>query len=179
MEKIIFLDIDGVLCHNGFLKSDGNMVRETIHLDSNHNELFYGEAIKNLKLILEHHPDVKIFLMSSWGVKFDTFQFNQLLVERGLPPICIDVMRDKVGYNRGDKLSKWMKMNYGESYDYTLDKPELINTNISYVILDDSYLSDYQYKQKDHIVEVATYKCLTYENALQAIEILNKEAKNW
>jgi hypothetical protein len=97
------------------------------------------------------------------------------LVERDLPPICIDVMRDKVGYNRGDKLSKWMKVNYSESYDYTLDKPELINTNISYVILDDSYLSDYQYKQKDHIVEVATYKCLTYENALQAIEILKGE----
>lgn len=178
MEKIIFLDIDGVLCHNGFLKFGGELVKQTVNRDANHNEMFSDYAANNLKRILSHHPDAKIFLMSAWGVRFDANQFNQLLVERDLPPICIDTIRHKEGCNRGTILANWMTERYGTIYDYTLDKPELINSNVSYVILDDSF-SQYQYMQKDNIVEVLTYRCLTHDNAMQAVKILNKEAKHW
>jgi hypothetical protein len=179
MEKIIFLDIDGVLCHNGYIKINGEMIGKGFHVDSNNNEYFYDKAVDALNLILSAHPESRIFLMSGWGIEYTSDDFNKILIERNLPPICIDTISGKSGWNRGKILSDWMRKRYDEDYDYSMDKPELMNTNISYVILDDAYQNQYQYKHKDNIVEVLTYKCLTYENALQAIDILNKPAKYW
>jgi len=181
MDKIIFLDIDGVLCHNGRLTINGESVKMGFHKDKNNKELFYENAVSNLKLILEAHPTCKIYLMSCWAILFDDADhFNRLLEERGIPPICIDLMRKSTGQGgRGITLSRWMDEKYKPNFEYTENGTRIVDSGVSYVILDDSYACDYQYKHKDNIVEVLTHKCLTYENALKAIEILSKESYVW
>ena len=175
MERYIILDIDGVMCSNGF---SGKIPFPK--KDEAHRELFYPAAVEALKKIINAYPDIKIILLSSWTRHYQTSEsFNELLIRRALSPACI-----LVDYNpdirRGCYLTTTLNGIYHPEYSFDAEGIRTVITEkeFSYCILDNSF-SEYNYCQKDNLVEVRTAKCLTDADAEQAIEILKIPAKNW
>jgi len=117
MQKILFLDIDGVLNHSKTKDRIGGFIG------------LNPGMIKRFNRIVEAHPDLKIVVSSTWrhsfshGVYSDFAGLVKLLKERGLQGDIIDHTPVKMSYlTRGAEIRLWLKSH-----------PEVTN----YVILDD------------------------------------------
>ena len=149
MNKIIFLDFDGVITTR----------------DSK------WEIDNNKCLLVKKICDetgAKIVISSSWRYStiektIDAYKLHDWI----LTPYIIDVT-ENLSMSSGWDLFSYFPQRGLEISEY-INKHELIQ---NYVILDDD--SDMLYIQKDHFVKTDTYKGLSEENVQQAIQILNK-----
>ena len=149
MNKIIFLDFDGVITTR----------------DSK------WEIDNNKCLLVKKICDetgAKIVISSSWRYStvektIDAYKLHDWI----LTPYIIDVT-ENLSMSIGWDLFSYFPLRGLEISEY-INKHELIQ---NYVIIDDD--SDMLYIQKDHFVKTDTYKGLSEENVQQAIQILNK-----
>ena len=149
MEKIIFLDCDGVI----------STYKAGWHLDPEKLELL--ERILNA-------TGAKIVVSSSWRShtleetlegNFKDFPFKDKVI--GVTP------RLQLPFSQGD----W---NY-DTPERGLEISAYLNSlgkEVRYVILDDD--DDFLYAQKDHIVRTDSYRGISAKNVVEAINILNE-----
>ena len=158
--KIIFLDIDGVLNHEKFYKE----FTEEGHDDM--KEFFMNQidpnSVKNLNILCDE-TGAKIVISSTWrhsGIEYCV----DILTKCGLTGEIIDItptLRDDC--LRGNEILKWIKDNellVGPYYQFT-----------EYVILDDD--SDMLYWQRNNFILIDRFVGLTMGNVFQAKRILN------
>ena len=142
MSKIIFLDFDGVI--NNF------------HTHSNSTGTdFSATACTNLNKLLNHFPDLKIVVSSSWRM-WGLPKMKEILEKNGNDPDrVIGITGDEPG-ERGDQIQAWRDRNPGVT---------------NFVILDDDM--DFGHLIS-HLVHTNAYAGLTAEDVKEAIKILNK-----
>lgn len=185
MEKIIFLDIDGVIATPKTIK-DG-----MFHLTP--------ECEDNLKYILDN-TYAKIVLTSSW--RYNTVEVTKVYMNNmgfNLTPHIIDVtirayqyldknQKIHLSIPRGVEIKQWMDTHLiypWYAYPERHKEWEILNENGSFKIMKHGELGkDYQYvildddtdmllEHKDHFVWCNPDDGLMFSKACQAIEILN------
>lgn len=143
--KVIFLDIDGVICSIRSAVAGGGY---PWRLKEEDIELFDGVAVKLIQKVCQK-TDSKIVLSSVWRLHHD---FN-LIGEKLCLPI-IDKTPNKASAMRGEEIAIWLKENQ-------VDK---------YVIVDDD--SDMLVEQFSFFVKVDSRNGLSYENYERILDIL-------
>ena len=149
MNKIIFLDFDGVITTRD----------SKWEIDNN-------KCILVKKICDE--TGAKIVISSSWRYStvektIDAYKLHDWI----LTPYIIDVTKN-LSMSIGWDLLSYFPQRGLEISEY-INKSGLVQ---NYVILDDD--SDMLYIQKDHFVKTDTYKGLSEENVQQAIKILSE-----
>ena len=177
MDKIIFLDIDGVLATE---------FKKLMHDD---RPEFEETTTKVFNRILKEVPEALIVISSTWRLGGQTpenslKEMKEVFIQRGIDPRRVigvtPIINSKYSTNfsgccegketklyptrhhntpRGLEIDAWLSSHY--NYD----------EKISYVIIDDD--SDMLCCQKDHFVHVNNDHGLTSEDADRAINILN------
>lgn len=138
--KIIFLDFDGVL---------------NCYLHRYNDETFSPSTCKNLNILLEKDPDLKIVVSSSWRM-WGLDYVRKVLDKNGIDSKkVIDITGNENG-NRGHQIQSWMDRN-----------PSTTN----FVILDDE--SDMG-NLINRLVKTSSFVGLTSADVDKAIEILKK-----
>lgn len=149
MDKIIFLDFDGVITH---LSSDWEIDNKKCLL---------------VKKICDE-TGAKIVISSSWRYSTVEKTIDQYkLHDWVLTPYVVGVT-EHLDMSTGWDLLSYFPQRGLEIAEYIQTSDDLIK---NYVILDDS--TDLLYIQKDHFIKTDTYKGISEENVQQAIQILN------
>ena len=148
--KIIFLDIDGVVCNQKCWKS-----RE----DEDGHHIFDQNCLKLLEKIIEK-TEAKIVISSTWRF-LGLESLKDLFRLRGFKYYnqIIDITGEDNCRLRGVEIYQWIE---------EFKKKEKLE---SYVIIDDD--SDMLYWQRNYFVKTNTYKGINGHNANKAIKILN------
>lgn len=162
MEKVIFLDIDGVLNSRQWFMNEYSKNKPRFQIDP--------KTIKRLNHII-YKTSAKIVISSTWrsGREIDWFNwvfnlhgFNGLVI--GKTPI---INHDKVIIPRGIEIMEF----YGTHYGYPAYFKEHPSRLYSYVILDDD--SDMLYEQKDNFIHTDFEYGLLDHHVPKIINILN------
>lgn len=138
MNRIIFLDFDGVLNTESYqaqLRQEGRTGRDE------DGPLFDPAAVGNLKRILDAVPDVRIVIESSWKVE-GLGQLRRMWERRGLPgkihDVTPDVMSEELltlDLSDPDIMSKLEDLGKGREISQWME--EHAEGECQYVILDD------------------------------------------
>lgn len=168
MDRIIFLDFDGVLNTEKYQTELRGRRRSTV---DTYGPKFDPEAVLNLQKILHEVPDAKIVIESSW--KLEGLQWiKDMWVSRELPGSIYDITPDylygpvninletiddfRMLVGKGNEIRQWLFEN----------EP----TGCNYVILDD--VPDFLPEQEEHVILTNPTTGLTDQNAAEAIRIL-------
>jgi len=158
MNKILFLDIDGVLVSFDNMHAAHAVLHENDSNDYNiirdkYGQLYDERCVRWLEYIIKK-TNAKIVISSAWkmsGLK----SMQSLWYDRNLPGKVIDITPDVMNGDRGKEIQMW------------LDKNEVD----TYCIIDDD--SDILVDQKPYFVQTVSTFGLTGETANNAISILN------
>ena len=153
MNKIIFLDFDGVLNtehYQGLLQYQGKPWQDE------YGEFFDPKAVKQLKRIIDA-TDADIVVESSWKY-LGLDAMKELWEVRNLPGTIIDITPSLLGKNKGVEIASWLS--------------KYAKQDIRYVIIDDEYvILD---SQLSHFILTNPYEGITEEQANRAISMLNE-----
>ena len=153
MNKIIFLDFDGVLNtehYQDLLQYQGKPWQDE------HGAFFDPNAVKQLKRIIDA-TDADIVVESSWKY-LGLDAMNELWKVRNLPGTIIDITPSLLGKSKGVEIASWL-------YKYA-------KQDLRYVIIDDEYvILD---SQLPHFILTNPYEGITEEQANRAISMLNE-----
>lgn len=163
MNKIIFLDIDGVLNNEtcGYHPVDWGRYGRT--------EEFYDPLCVAMLNHITKVTSTKIVLSSTWRLGKDLDTIKIMLPSLGIKAEVVgytENLRNLKGCLRGNEIREWLRDNEDiigcREWEYK-----------NYVILDDD--SDMLLWQKDNFVQTNGYVGLTEDHVNKAISILNKE----
>jgi len=153
MNKIIFLDFDGVLNtehYQGLLQSQGKPWQDE------YGAFFDPKAVKQLKRIIDA-TDADIVVESSWKY-LGLDAMREMWIARDLPGKVIDITPSLLGKNKGVEIASWLS--------------KYAKQDIRYVIIDDEYvILD---SQLPHFILTNPYEGITEEQANRAISMLNE-----
>ena len=153
MNKIIFLDFDGVLNtehYQGLLQYQGKPRQDE------YGAFFDPKAVKQLKRIIDA-TDADIVVESSWKY-LGLDAMKELWEVRNLPGTIIDITPSLLGKNKGVEIASWLS--------------KYAKQDIRYVIIDDEYvILD---SQLPHFILTNPYEGITEEQANRAISMLNE-----
>lgn len=160
MNKIIFLDFDGVLNSQlWYIRTKGN--REIDDLDT--------EAIGFLNTLIKN-TGAKVVVSSTWRLNKTVDELQEILNRNGFKGEVLDKTKDlSVGEDgdcilRGNEILQWMKA-----------RPEILGCYYSdyknYVIFDDD--TDMLYWQRNNFIHTDPYVGLTPTDIYKAEKILN------
>jgi len=153
MNKIIFLDFDGVLNtehYQGLLQYQGKPWQDE------YGAFFDPKAVKQLKRIIDA-TDADIVIESSWKY-LGLDAMKELWKVRNLPGTIIDITPSLLGKNKGVEIASWLS--------------KYAKQDIRYVIIDDEYvILD---SQLPHFILTNPYEGITEEQANRAISMLNE-----
>lgn len=159
MEKVIFLDFDGVLAISKYLKSQSKKGQPWF---DRYGALFDPECVRNLKLITDEST-ANIVITSSWKMELGLSGIQDMWKERNLPGKVIDVTPDADVLCRGNEIEAWLH-----------DKKEAIR----YAIIDDAPITDYFIKEQlPHLFKVDSQVGINEETAQKVIAHLLLPAK--
>ena len=155
MNKILFLDVDGVL----------NIMSSTYH---SHSYTTLGtdpiepHLANRLEFILERVPDLEIIVSSSWGTKqlirkLEQMRFKYINRIVGRTP--------RTKQHRGEQILDWLKVN--PECDYTVLEDEIAD-----VCGDKCNIIP-----KDYVIEVDMDEGLSHINTIETVIRLNKLSK--
>ena len=178
MEKIIFLDIDGVLNSNDWY------VRRKDHyeMDAVENQYpfyeFDPEAINRLNAIIEL-TNAKVVVSSSWRHGRSVEELQMILDTVGFVGEVIDKTVHFGGIDgytipRGCEIEHWLEKKGFQRINWSIEKQQMYIDKSqvkNYIILDDD--SDMLYTQKEHFIHTSWKSGLTDELMHKSIEILN------
>lgn len=152
MNKILFLDFDGVLNtehYQGLLQYQGKLWQDE------YGAFFDPNTVKQLKRIIDD-TGADIVVESSWKY-LGLDAMKEMWMARDLPGKVIDITPSLAGENKGVEIASWLT--------------EQANQNIRYAIIDDEYvILD---SQLPHFILTNPYEGITEEQANRAISILN------
>jgi hypothetical protein len=187
MEKIIFLDIDGVLNHQNWYSYRHKEIDQNDVVSHYPFYEFDPKSIEQLNRITEE-TGAKVVVSSTWRIGRTISQLQEILDTVGFVGEVIDTTPhfhakgmdnegEKIGYTipRGCEIDWWLdnkgkfqRINWStEEQQKFIDKAIVKN----YVILDDD--SDMLYGQREHFVKTYFMNGLTEERADECIKILN------
>ena len=153
MNKIIFLDFDGVLNtehYQGLLQYQGKPWQDE------YGAFFDPKAVKQLKRIIDA-TDADIVVESSWKY-LGLDAMKELWEVRNLPGTIIDITPSLLGKNKGVEIASWLS--------------KYAKQDIRYVIIDDEYvILD---SQLPHFILTNPYEGISEEQANRAISMLNE-----
>lgn len=153
MNKILFLDFDGVLNtehYQGLLQYQGKPWQDE------YGAFFDPKAVKQLKRIIDA-TDADIVVESSWKY-LGLDAMKELWKVRNLPGTIIDITPSLLGKNKGVEIASWLS--------------KYAKQDIRYVIIDDEYvILD---SQLPHFILANPYEGITEEQANRAISMLNE-----
>ena len=153
MNKILFLDFDGVLNtehYQGLLQYQGKPWQDE------YGAFFDPKAVKQLKRIIDA-TDADIVVESSWKY-LGLDAMKELWKVRNLPGTIIDITPSLLGKNKGVEIASWLS--------------KYAKQDIRYVIIDDEYvILD---SQLPHFILTNPYEGITEEQASRAISMLNE-----
>lgn len=160
MDKLIFLDIDGVL--NNFAMSYSDEYYKLINNISTIRGRLSSTNIKNLNYITDK-TGAKIVISSSWRVLSDLDEMRDILANAGVTGEIIGVTPE-LGSDtlRGNEIHRYIKDNYSVG-DY--------QQKLRYVILDDD--SDILYWQRNNFFLCDFFCGLSPGVAYKAVRFLN------
>ena len=145
--KVLFLDIDGVLCtHQEYARSEYDPEYET------HIYPFKKECVDNLNKILEQ-TDAKVVVSSTWRRLFSKENLQKIFKQNGLNADIFDVTPGTISGTRSREINLWL-----EDHD-----------KCKFVVLDDLDLS----ASFDMFVHTDERFGLTEGQTEEAISILN------
>lgn len=168
-EKIIFLDIDGVLNHRSYYEREGWQDALAKKYGWPQSDID-SETVKILNRIISE-TGAKVVISSTWRLGHPPVKMQQLLELRGFVGTVIGATgtaRQEWAV-RGNEIMAWQI----ENADKLPNKYGRYFTN--YVILDDD--NDMLLWQQDYFINTTSKYGLTNELADRAIEILNEEIK--
>lgn len=153
MNKIIFLDFDGVLNtehYQDLLQYQGKPWQDE------YGAFFDPKAVKQLKRIIDA-TDADIVVESSWKY-LGLDAMKELWEVRNLPGTIIDITPSLLGKNKGVEIASWLS--------------KYAKQDTRYVIIDDEYvILD---SQLPHFILTNPYEGITEEQANRAISMLNE-----
>ena len=153
MNKILFLDFDGVLNtehYQSLLQYQGKPWQDE------YGAFFDPKAVKQLKRIIDA-TDADIVVESSWKY-LGLDAMKELWKVRNLPGTIIDITPSLLGKNKGVEIASWLS--------------KYAKQDIRYVIIDDEYvILD---SQLPHFILTNPYEGITEEQANRAISMLNE-----
>lgn len=153
MNKIIFLDFDGVLNtehYQGLLQYQGKPWQDE------YGAFFDPKAVKQLKRIIDT-TDADIVVESSWKY-LGLDAMKELWEVRNLPGTIIDITPSLLGKNKGVEIASWLS--------------KYAKQDLRYVIIDDEFvILD---SQLPHFILTNPYEGITEEQANRAISMLNE-----
>ena len=166
MQRIIFLDFDGVL---NTARNIARLRAEGQSLSDEFGYLFDAEAVANLQTIIEQ-TGAEIVVSSSW--KFEGLErMRQLWQARRLPGRLLDSTPDYLGcigeidpsnpdtfVGKGNEIKAWLERH--------------ATTDCRYVILDD--MPEVLASQRKNFIRINDECGITAAAAQRAIEILNR-----
>ena len=152
MNKILFLDFDGVLNTEHY---QGLLQYQSSPWQDEYGAFFDPKAVKQLKRIIDA-TDADIVVESSWKY-LGLDAMKELWEVRNLPGTIIDITPSLLGKNKGVEIASWLS--------------KYAKQDIRYVIIDDEYvILD---SQLPHFILTNPYEGITEEQANRAISILN------
>lgn len=169
--KVIFLDIDGVLnnevfvnafwaiCKQVDLKRSQAKALHKIVMRDDYGNLFCPTATNMLNYILEE-TGAKIVISSTWRFMGEK-EIKQMWIDRGLKGEIIGVTPHLPSRLRGQEIEDWLEWYKSENQD-----------DIQYVIIDDD--KDMLPHQMQNFVQTDPFYGITFNDAIQAIKILNQ-----
>ena len=178
--KVIFLDFDGVLNSENWMKSR----RDKYSMDDIHNQYPYyeidPEAVEKLNTIIKA-TGAKVVVSSTWRLGRTVESLTQILEFQGFKGEIIDMTPHHgspkdIGYSipRGCEIDDWLKKKSFKRVNYSiakqiekLEKSEIKN----FIILDDD--TDMLLAQREHFVNTSWRTGLTDEDVEESINILN------
>ena len=153
MNKIIFLDFDGVLNtehYQGLLQYQGKPWQDE------YGAFFDPKAVKQLKRIIDA-TDADIVVESSWKY-LGLDAMKELWEVRNLPGTIIDITPSLLGKNKGVEIASWLS--------------KYAKQDLRYVIIDDEFvILD---SQLPHFILTNPYEGITEEQANRVISMLNE-----
>lgn len=141
--KVIFLDIDGVLNHQGYLNDKKQAGKKLIAKP----EDWYGaqqiepEKVGLLNRIVEE-TGAAVVICSTWRKRFGLMELWRMLEERGLREQPMDVTpmpfqkSDGKWSSTGDEIERWLEVEKGWA-----ESPDM---DLVYVVLDDNDIHNAQ-----------------------------------
>lgn len=170
-EKLIFLDIDGVL--NSELYARRFFDEKLYKKDPQVSNLVDSNAVQLvLKIIKE--TNAKLIISSSWRsltYKHTIEDFKQFKDLSPLLPFIYGVTPPTRNAHRGEEIKYFL--NFIRKQDFREYFKEPISNNYNYVILDDD--SDMLEEQLPNFVKVTYWDGITEKEVEKCINILNKE----
>lgn len=170
-DKLIFLDIDGVL--NSELYARRFFDDKIYEKDPEASNLVDSKAVQ-LILALIQETEAKLIISSSWRswTYKDTIEdFKQFKDLTPLLPHIYGVTPHTRNAHRGEEIKYFL--NFIRKRDFRECFKEPISNNYNYVILDDD--SDMLEEQLPNFVKVTYWDGITEQDVSKAIKILNKE----
>lgn len=157
--KILFLDFDGVLNSQASFIYERRRRRKDPSIESNISSTLCHICTSNLQYIIEHVPDLKIVISSSWRRGNTLEELKEILASYGVDSsIVVDVTPytwdDIEGNYRGNDIKAWLE----KHQDVT-----------DFVIVDDD--SDME-PFMSNLVQTSWNTGLTFDNAMTIIRKL-------
>jgi hypothetical protein len=185
--KIIFLDIDGVLNHEVWYKRRFNEVDNESILEKYPYYDFDPLSIGLINKIIEL-TDAKVVISSTWRIGKSIEELIELFNSVGFKGDIIDSTpsfyatgfdsnHDRTSYSipRGCEIDWWLKnkgkfqrINWSEEIQNEVLEKSLVK---NYIILDDD--SDMLYNQREHFINIDSNKGITELDVSKSIKILN------
>lgn len=169
-EKIIFLDIDGVLNPVHYMNAMYKMWKASNREIKSHDEygqLFFYQNCDALKKIIDE-TGAKIVISSTWRMAGES-EMKALWEHRKLPGEIIGITPNKITVVESGEVESYDKVCRGTEISYWIKHN---NFNGNYVIIDDT--EDMLKEQEKFFVVTNGYVGLTLKDAQSAVEILNK-----
>lgn len=162
INKVIFLDIDGVLNHQQFYEYRKDNPEKFKELVYPLNQID-PKCVEYLNMLIED-TGAKIVVSSTWRINHTKEELQNILGYHGFKGEIIDVTPNLSyeGYVRGNEIKAWIDKNI--NYE---DKD-----NFRYVILDDD--SDMLLWQQHNFICVDYFIGITPKTIYKATQILNK-----
>lgn len=181
MNKLIFLDVDGVLNNYSYASSpdlvEGTPIgfggwfrdEEPPHVD---NVKWDPDNVAALQSILTAVPDVQVVISSTWREAFTVGTFNKMFELYDLPQIVVGATPIHAFITEGVVIPGSPRGSEIKEYLNTRHK----NQDVRYVILDDN--NDMLPEQQAFFVQTDEMWGLTQTDANRAIEILTSVVDN-
>lgn len=165
-DKIIFLDIDGVLnSEQYFLKryrntKDLNMINIDSLKENDYRVMLQLcdidlDSLNNLLEIIDL-TNSKVVIISTWKRLVYYEKIKKHLINLGLP--IIGETNDN-SLNRGEGIRKYLDVNNVDNY----------------IILDDEIFTDYDEELLSHLIKTSFKEGLIENNIIESIELLNSK----
>ena len=170
MNKIIFLDIDGVLNPTHYMNALYKMWKASFNEIKSHDrfgQLFFYQNCEALKKIV-YETGAKIVISSTWRMAGES-EMKELWKYRSLPGEIIGVTPTETKVVESGKTEFYDMVCRGMEIDFWMIENNFIG---NYVIIDDT--EDMLKEQEPFFVITNGYTGLTMKDADKAIKILNK-----